>query len=227
MEQTKRRWPFLRKRAIPLPTWRGWLLLLLVAVLFCWWALHGIYPFLAPNAPIAARVLVVEGWAPDYVMERAVQEFRSKPYDKLYVTGGPIEHGAPLCQYNDYATLGAAVILKLGLQTNVVQAVPAPFVPQDRTYTSAVTLRQWLKDHGGETDKINILSAGPHARRSRLLYRKAFGSETKFGIVAVPEVDFNPAKWWKTSQGFRTVTSELIAYLYAKVFFHPSVGKFR
>jgi len=39
------------------------------------------------------------------------------------------------------------------------------------------------------------------------------------GVTALPPLDFNPDRWWRTSEGFRTVTSEAIAYLYARFFF--------
>lgn len=58
---------------------------------------------------------MVEGWTPDYVLEEAVAEYKRGRYQKLYVTGGPIEAGAPLAEYRTYAERGAAVVLKLGL----------------------------------------------------------------------------------------------------------------
>ena len=63
---------------------------------------------------------------------------------------------------------------------------------------------------------------GPHARRSRLLFEKAFGRDTRVGIIALEDRDYDPAHWWKSSQGVRTVTDELIAYGYARLLFHPA-----
>jgi len=66
-----------------------------------------------------------------------------------------------------------------------------------------------------------LVSMGPHARRSRLLFAKAFSPEVRVGIISLEERDFDPAHWWTSSQGFRTVVDELIAYSYARLLFRP------
>ena len=70
-------------------------------------------------------------------------------------------------------------------------------------------------------DRINIAGNGPHSRRTRLLYEKALGPGFQIGIFNVEERGFDPKGWWKTSQGFRTVVDETIAYAYARFFFSP------
>ena len=181
-----------------------------------------IHPFLAPNHPLPGGILVVEGWAPDYVMKAVVGEFRRTHYDRLYVTGGPLEHGGPLSEYKTFAELGAATLSKLGLGTNEVQAVPAPLVQQDRTYNSAIALRKYLDEHSLAHPALNLISVGPHARRSRLLYTKVFGKPTQIGIVAVTPRDYDPKRWWRSSAGVRGVLDETVAYVYVRLFFRPS-----
>src|SRR3954452_2501268 len=171
----QKRWNLMRRRECLVPTWRGWLVLLFALAMMGYAFMRGLHPFLAITDSRPGGVLVVEGWAPDYALEAAVAEFRAHPYEKLYVSGGPIEAGAPLVEYKTYAQRGAATLLELGLSSNIVQSVPAPFVRQDRTYASAVTLNRWLLEHGGTPKKLNLISVGPHARRSRLMYDKAFG----------------------------------------------------
>jgi hypothetical protein len=70
---------------------------------------------------------------------------------------------------------------------------------------------------------VNLFTSSAHARRSWLLYKKAFNSETSVGIIGSQPVKYNADKWWKTSEGFRTVISEFVAYLYARLFFHPDL----
>ena len=36
------------------------------------------------------------------------------------------------------------------------------------------------------------------------------------GIISHPPLDYDPQAWWTTSEGFRKVFSESLAYLYAK-----------
>ncbi|MGA2556129.1 MAG: hypothetical protein ABSG04_07630, partial [Verrucomicrobiota bacterium] len=61
-----------------------------------------------------------------------------------------------------------------------------------------------------------------HARRSRLLFQKACGDDTKVGVIALDDVGYDPTHWWRTSEGVREVVGEGIAYLYARIVFHPS-----
>jgi hypothetical protein len=69
--------------------------------------------------------------------------------------------------------------------------------------------------------EFNLISVGPHARRSRLLFEKAFGREVRVGIIALESQDYDPQHWWRSSMGVRVVTDELIAYSYARLLFHP------
>jgi len=165
-------------------------------------------------------VLVVEGWVPDYVLEEARAEFGRHRYLTLYVTGGPLERGGYLSEYKTYAELGAATLIQIGMSKDALEAVPAPLVRQDRTYTSAVALNNWLRQHGVNVTSINVVSMGAHARRSRLLFQEAFGEGSRVGIIAVEDRNYDPRYWWKFSQGVRVVVDELVAYIYA-VFVFP------
>jgi len=218
-EQKKRSFGLLKRREVLVPTVRGWLVIVFGLVILAILAGRNIHPFLSVNDSKPGGALVVEGWAPDYAMAMAMSEFRSNHYDKVYVTGIPLTHGAPLSEYRTYAELGAAVLVKMGLSTNVVQPVPTPDVKQDRTYTSAATLKTLFLERNLPIPKINIFTAGPHARRSRLLYQKALGKEVEIGVIAAPIREYDPAHWWRSSPGFRDVTGEAMAYLYARIFF--------
>jgi hypothetical protein len=214
-----------RRRQCLVPTWRGALALGLGAAFVVVVFLREIHPFLAMNQPVVGGLLVAEGWSSDQTMEVAVAEFHRNHYEKLYVTGGPIERGAPLSQYKTYAELGAAILVKLGLSTNDVQAVPGLQVRKDRTYAEAVTLRGWLRDHRITATKVHVLTGGPHARRSRLLFEKALGKDIIVGVTAVSGgEEYDPYHWWRSSAGFRTVIGETLAYGYARFFFRTSEG---
>lgn len=222
MDETKKFWGLLRRRQLLAPTWRGWLLLIALAALLLSVVVHHLHPFLAVNQPLpGGGLLVVEGWATDSTLESVLAEFRRNHYEKVYATGGPIEWGAPLSEYKTYAERSAAVLVKLGLSTNEVQAVPAPRVRRDRTYSSALSLKAWLRQHGVATARIQLLTEGPHARRSRLLFEKAFGPPYEIGIIAIEVQDYDPQHWWRSSAGVRTVLDETFAYLYARLLFHP------
>ena len=211
----------LYRRECLVPTWRGWLALLVVLALAAFAFVRGIHGFLAVRDFSPGGMLVVEGWAPDHALVETLAEFRRAHYDGICVTGVPIEHGEPLSEYRTYAELSAAILVRLGADPKFVHAVPAGVVRQDRTYATAVALRSWLGAHRASTAKVNIVSLGAHSRRTWLLYEKAFGPATKVGIIAIPPRDYDPARWWRSSQGVRVVISEVIGWLYARFLFHP------
>ncbi|HEV2394122.1 MAG TPA: ElyC/SanA/YdcF family protein [Verrucomicrobiae bacterium] len=209
----------MKRRQCLAPTWRGCLALALLCVGLAIAAVLEIHPFLAVNDPLPGGLLMVEGWAPDYALEKVVAEVKGGHYEKVYVVGGPLQMGGPLSEYKTYAELGAATLVKLGLNSNQVQAVPAPEVRQDRTYAAAVSLRDWLRAHGISASKIYLISEGPHARRSRLLVERAFGNGVKVGVRSIPSRDYDARHWWRYSAGVRSVVDEAVAYVYARVFF--------
>jgi uncharacterized SAM-binding protein YcdF (DUF218 family) len=180
-----------------------------------------VHPFLAVTERVPAKVLVVEGWGSVFTLEHALEEFRTNDYERVFVTGGPIEQGAPLSEYKTYAELGAATLIKLGLDSNTVIAVPAPRVAQDRTYIAAFMLRQWWAEHRFNASAINLVTDGTHARRSWLLFGEVFEPETAVGIIAIPPRDYDARRWWGSSGGFRAVIGESLAYFYARFIFSP------
>jgi hypothetical protein len=102
--------------------------------------------------------------------------------------------------------------------------VPSRVFARERTYSSAVALRDWFRDHNLAIHSFNVLTEGSHARRTSLLYQKAFGKNVAVGVIAISNPDYDPKDWWRYSYGVREVIGESIAYIYAQFFFHPSVS---
>jgi hypothetical protein len=220
--KSNKTWGLLQRRECLVPTLRGWIALLFIGASVAVLAVRGAYPFLAVNDPVRGGVLVVEGWVPDYALEETIAEFRRDHYSKLFVTGVPLESGAPLSEYDTFAELGAATLVRLGFDTNAVQAVPAPRVRVDRTYTCALALKYWLRQHEIAATNVNVISMGAHSRRTRLLFSKAFGGEYKIGVISIEGRSYDPNQWWRSSEGVRTVISEAIGYCYARLLFSPT-----
>jgi len=212
-------WGLLRRRQLITPTWRGWLLVLLILGIATTFAVRNAYYFLAVTDPVPGGILVVEGWGPDFFMRDAIEEFHRNHYQQLFVTGGPIGKSAMFAEYKTFAELAAATLEKMGFDHDLLHAIPAEEARRDRTFTSAVAVKDWLQAHGMGMTKITVMSLGPHSRRSRLLYEKAFGNNIKVGVVAVEDGEIDPQHWWTTSQGFRSVTDEMVAYFYARFLF--------
>jgi len=106
----------------------------------------------------------------------------------------------------------------------LVQMVPSRVMDRDRTYGSAVALRNWFREHNMSVRSINVVTEDLHARRTRLLFEKALGHDVAVGVIAVANPDYDSRHWWRYSQGVKEVVSEGAAYLYARFLFYPSVS---
>jgi hypothetical protein len=213
-------------------SWRGRMVVASALLLVGALCVKGVYPFLAVTHRVNCNVLVVEGWVHEYAIQAAVDEFRSGGYSRVFTTGGPTEgNGRYINDYNTSASVGADLLRKNGLASASVQMIPSRVIEHDRTYGSAVALRHWLRDHDIKISGINVLTENVHARRSWLLFQKALGNSVSVGIIAVRNPDYEPKRWWNCSEGIRDVIGETVAYVYAKLFFHPigrsPVGKKR
>jgi hypothetical protein len=210
---------FTKQTTCRLPTALGWSSIIAIIVAVKIIALASIYPFLSINKPVDAQTMVIEGWLPDYGLVNACGIFKNNKYSRVFTTGGPLEKGFYLTHYATYAQLSASTILDRGLDSAAVIAVNAPDVVKDRTFAAACALRDYLQQSGASVAAFNIVSLGPHARRTRLLYAKAFGASVKIGVIPIADRDYDSKMWWRSSDGFRTVTGEALAYLYARFLF--------
>ena len=206
----------MRRREIWAITREGWVIAMMGLIISMMLIVNNIHPFLAVISPVKADILVLEGWLPDYAIESAIAEFKKGKYRQLITTGIPLSKGYYLAEYKNYAELTAATCIALGFDQDKIVAVPATNVLKYRTAASAIALRDWLATSALKVDAINLYSLGTHARRSWLIFKEVLHPEIQVGIIAAETQDYNPQEWWKSSEGFRTVTGEMIAYLYAR-----------
>ena len=179
-------------------------------------------PFLAVTHRVNANILVVEGWVHPYAIRAAMQEFQSHPYERVFTTGGPVVgKGGYINDYQTSASVGADLLKEEGLPAELVQMVPSRVIGRDRTYSSAIALREWFREHNLQVRSLNIVTEGAHARRTRLLFEEALGRDVKVGVIAVPSPDFDARHWWYYSEGLEEIVGEGLGYLYAKFFFYP------
>jgi uncharacterized SAM-binding protein YcdF (DUF218 family) len=176
-----------------------------------------IHPFLAVTAPVPAKVLVVEGWVPDYAIAEALEEYTKNGYDWVFTTGGPLRIGGYLAQHKDFANLAAATFERMGMPTNRVRAVPTEEKFRNRTYASAVALRSYLESQGIQCNAINLVTEGTHARRSRFCFQRALGPGVQVGVISVENRDYSSDRWWRYSSGVKMILGETVALLYAWV----------
>jgi uncharacterized SAM-binding protein YcdF (DUF218 family) len=203
-------------------SWRGWLLMASIAVIGGYSISLNVYPFLAVTYRADKGELVVEGWVHEYAIQAAAEEFRAGAYQRIFATGGPVAgSGGYINDQNTSASVGAGLLKKAGLPSELVQMVPSHVSGRDRTYSAAVALRDWFRQHDMPVKSINIVTENVHARRTRLLFEKAMGPEVKVGVIAVVDPDYDPRYWWRYSEGVREVIGESVAYIYSRFFFYP------
>ncbi|MBN4005526.1 ElyC/SanA/YdcF family protein [Nostoc sp. LPT] len=198
-------------------TAQGWAIAITLIVYLIFFTITHVHSFLAVTSPIqSAEVLIVEGWLPDYAIEEALTEFQNGSYHQIITTGGTLGKGSYLTGYKNFADVSADTFIKLGLEAEKVVAVPTPFVVKDRSYASAAEFERWLSNSNLKIESINLFSLDVHARRSWFLFKKILTPQINVGVIAATTQDYNPNKWWGSSEGVRTVLDESIAYLYAR-----------
>jgi hypothetical protein len=207
-------------------TLSGWLVLLVMLILFFRVWMGSVSGWLSLNQPVKAKTLVVEGWIEDYAIKNAVNFYEENGYQHLIVTG------IPITQWHDYVAFkntaeGAETVIKGdGFKDTVYQAVIPRTVTINRTYNTAVATRILFDEHPGWGKSFNVYSVGVHSRRTHLMFERAFGDTYRIGIIADTDRTFDPKHWWKTSKGFRNVSNEFVAFNYVWMFFHPDEGIF-
>ena len=218
-------WGILKRKERWGLSWRGWLLVTSAGLAGAYFAFLNIHPFLAVTHRVNTNVLVVEGWIQRYAIRGGAEEFKTGSYERIFTTGGPENgNGGYTNDYNTSASVAAESLKKFGVPDDLVQMVPSRVIARERTYSSAVALRDWFREHNIPVHSINVLTEDAHARRTRLLYQKAFGKNVTVGIIAVSNPDYDPKDWWRYSDGVREVIGESIAYIYARFFFYPSAS---
>jgi len=202
---------------------RGWLVAVLFSILSAGFVILTIQPFLAVTQRVDSKVLVVEGWVHEYAILASVKEFKAGHYSCVYATGGPVTgSGGYTTDYDTSAHVCESQLKMAGIDDKAVQMVPSHLMGRDRTYNSAVALRDWFRQRKMYVGSLNVVTENTHARRTHLLFQEAFGNGVKVGIIAVPNPDYDARHWWRYSEGVRDVLDEAIAYVYARLLFHPS-----
>lgn len=200
----------------------GKVIQLLVLLLIIFIFVKTIHPFLAQNNSIDSKILVVEGFISDYALIESIQLFQNGGYDQMIITGKERMKGYYLDKYKNDGEFSAATLIKLGFDSTLLNVVAIKSdIQKDRTYATALNVKDWLISNNKQQHSINLVTVGCHARRSRYLFEKAFGKDYNIGIIAIKNQQYDQKKWWKSSHGFREVSKEFIAWIYARFFFFP------
>ena len=172
-----------------------------------------LHPFLAVDTPVRANVLVVEGWLPDYALERAVAELRSGGYELVVISGMARSDGTV-----SGAVRARAFLQTAGLPPPPVEVVMVEETRWNRTSTMARAVRDRLVELGVVTTGVNILSLGPHARQSLLAYSRMLGPAVPTGVIQVPKSEYEPSRWWASLSGIAKTLTHFVGWARELVF---------
>lgn len=212
------RW--LARREVTLPTWRTCLVGIAIFSLCLVTGMRMLYPFLATDqqfeksAAGSADLLCVEGWAHDGVLDAAVVAFENGVADRIAVTGGPVQSRERLLGFDSYAELGADRLEARGVPREAILVSVPGQATQRRTLHDIRELRRTLASLDFEPTRIQVISGDVHARRTGLLFSRVFGSGVEIRSCSVAPEGYDPARWWASSEGLKTVVMEAISWTY-------------
>jgi uncharacterized SAM-binding protein YcdF (DUF218 family) len=175
-----------------------------------------IHPYLAPTAPVHSGTMIIEGWISNSFLSQAAAAFRAGRYQKLLVLQATDDEGERQIGTTAACADRTEILASYGVPKPLIGTLLYPATERDRTYHAAIAARDWLTHHSIE-DSVDVVTIGPHARRSRMMFKKVFGKSFQVGIIALNDPTYDPKHWWRTSEGVRDVLGEVIAYIYAEV----------
>jgi len=203
----------------------SWLIITCIVGVFFLIVIREAHPFLSINQPIKATILIVEGHIPDYLIDTVKKKVELDNYTMVFTTGTTLIHGQYLCGYSNYADLTAASLVARGVNPSIIESVPCSPKQRDRTYESAMALKNRLDSMNIRGGKLNIFTYDTHARRTLNMFKKALGNSWEVGVFSANSLDYDKNRWWQSSYGVRAVVYESLAWLYTTIFFQPDEKK--
>ena len=207
-----------RRRTLWWPTWKGWLLfiILLVAPVTAW-AWFG-EAYLTRPERVPADTLVIESWIQPDGLHAGAAEYQSGNYRHLVVTGG-LTGSKGTVRRRSYIAMAERELVDAGIAKATIIPAPMPDVDYQRTYEMALAVRRALEERELHPAAVNIFTSGAHARRSQLVYRKVFGSNVKVGVISWGATEGRSSRaWWTSSERTLELFKETLGYTYELLF---------
>ena len=181
------------------------------------------HPFLTPTHRVNANILVVEGWVHDYVIQAAAKEFTSW---QVCIMFSPREVQAQEVVDTPGTQTRRPALAQVNYERPAFRRSPCRWFPP--TSLGAIELiippspyAIGFANINMNVNSFNIVTESTHSRRTWLLFQQAFGDKVKVGVIAIQNPDYDAKHWWRSSDGVREVIDETVAYLYARLLFHP------
>lgn len=136
----------------------------------------------------------------------------------MILTGVPISQWTYSSPFSNMADASARSMKEMHFTDSIYTVHIPSTILRDRTYATAIALDLKWQSFGIQSDNFDLFTMGAHARRSALMFENVFDKRLK-GVIISTDPTFEAEKWYKSSRGFRIVVSELISWVYAKLFF--------
>lgn len=217
---------FFKVKKVYFPTILGWLIILIGLFVFSFFLIKMTYTFLSQEVKPNSKVLVVEGWIPQYGIKNAIDYYNEHGYKYMIITGVPITQWTYSSPFSNMADASAGTMRHLFFTDSIYTVSIPTSVFRDRTYSTAVALKMALPEWSISDDNFDLYSLGAHARRSYLMFSKVF-SHSDIGLITDTDKSFEAEEWYSSSNGFRIVFSELISYFYSRLFFYPDENHYQ
>ncbi len=88
-------------------------------------------------------------------------------------------------------------LMLLGIDSASIIAIPGTRVKINRTLSSAIAVKEWVKTTDIEIKGMNIISSGTHSRRTWMTFSNVLNNKYKIGVVALPD--------YKNQKAFRKI----------------------
>ncbi len=202
-----------RRRTVWWPTLPGFLCLCgLFIAPFLLWFYRG-ERFLSHTERLPADVLVVEAWIGIEGLQAAAAEFQHEGYRYIMATGGLTNDRWSTRRWS-YTEMARYELSRAGVPADRIIAAPAANSESQRTFESAMAVRKTLQAQAMSPLNVNIFTLGAHARRSRLIFARVLGPETRVGVVSWRPSVYDSEPWWKSSERAADLIKETTGYVF-------------
>jgi hypothetical protein len=207
-----------RRSTLWCPTWLGsFCVALFLAAPAVWWCCYG-EAFLSLTERRSPEVLVVEGWIGRDGVRAASKEFAAQGYKYIVTSGGVTSDQRWEEGGWSYAEGAEHELIQLGVPADRIMVATARDTKRQRTFASAVAVREALEAKGIRPATLNVFTWGPHARRSRLVFAKVEPPDINVGVVSWVPPGYGAVPWWRSSDRAKDLLTETAGYVYEAFF---------
>jgi hypothetical protein len=118
----------------------------------------------------------------------------------------------------NYADLAKSRLIQFGIPDSLIISLPSLNISKLRTYSSAITVSDYIKHQVPTTESVTVYSYDVHSRRTFLSYKKAFNNDIKIGLLNTRNKDYNCYNWFIDKNGIFNICKEILGLIYLQLF---------